>query len=310
MKFKNLKMILIFLIFLAITVLSFINFPQDVHCSEKSKTQFGSQASSIATESYLSNNEIFWQVFDNFNDIKFYMNFNFFSLLKNIKYENHKIGDMLYKLMQDGKKYEYEYSIFPAMAPLNSTLNHIMWAIYNVDSFEHLDDKDKQILRTSLFFHDLDKAFNPKNHPEISVKIAKQFLQPSKTLTQENIDLICIIILHHHELGEFPRTKNVLEQLGQQELKFLYYMTLCDIIGRKNLDTIANKKRILDAYNILRTKNKHEIKELVFKLETINLLLKSTLSMLYAQDYNVFYKLKALFYEYDITLYKKISASI
>ena len=109
---------------------------------------------------------------------------------------------------------------------------------------EKLSDKEMELLRVAVLFHDAGFGVDPKKHEEVGCKMVKEFL-PGFGYSGQEIDTICGIIM----ATQYPqRPNNLLEQvICDADLDYLGrddFFTIGNSLFRelKNKGTIVNEK--------------------------------------------------------------------
>lgn len=281
---------IIFLLFFLLLTIYFLNNLNLIGPKLKHSKLECNQNSEIALHSKLKSKQIFESIFENYDDIKFYIDHNMFGLIKGFEFLKNQ-------LINDNRVYKYKKQITPELK-INCSLTHILYSIKNVDNF-FIPDKDKQKLRMIMFFHDLGKALG-EPHEEFSKIITKNILVKLKFAPKE-IKFITKIVLLHNEFGRYPykKYKKIVDNLNKEEIYFLYFTCLADESKRKNFDSPLRNEMLYKIYQIFDSKNENKKQALTSKLNYIHYILKSFFKSITILNPDSYYRLKEFFFIFD-----------
>ena len=100
--------------------------------------------------------------------------------------------------------------------PANHGMKHILGTIKLTNVFAkalNLSEREEEIIKTCLIFHDIGCVFGRNEHPYNSMLIAKEYFENNEYFTSDELEIIYDAILHHDDFGDYSALKTKISWL-------------------------------------------------------------------------------------------------
>ena len=94
--------------------------------------------------------------------------------------------------------------------PANHGMKHILGTLKLTDIFAkvlNLSNREIEIIKTCLIFHDIGCIYGRDEHPYNSMLIAKEYLSGCEYFSDNELEVIYHAILHHDDFGDYSALK-------------------------------------------------------------------------------------------------------
>ncbi len=94
--------------------------------------------------------------------------------------------------------------------PANHGMKHILGTLNLADTFKKalsLSDRETEIIKTCLVFHDIGCVSGRENHPYKSMLIAQEYFKNNNEFSDEELEIIYNAILYHDDFGDYSNLK-------------------------------------------------------------------------------------------------------
>ena len=150
--------------------------------------------------------------------------------------------------------------------PSNHGMKHILGTLALADTFANvlnLSEREVDIIKTALVFHDIGCASGREDHPYKSMLIAKDYFKNDKNFDDKELNIVFDAILHHDDFGDYSQLKTKIHWL-------VNLIDKLDFAASRLEDNYKQKFEYSESEDIDRLDLSIEGKEFKIKIKTIS----------------------------------------